>query len=245
MARTFEAWWLGRRRYEPVHALQHRLVELRQRDEIGDTVLLLEHEPVITLGRGAKAENILLPAERLAELGVDLVSTGRGGDVTAHAPGQLVVYPIVRLPEDRQDVRRWVGDLRETMLTLTRAHGVEGGEVPGLVGLWVDALDPAHWPGPEQAGALAKVGAIGVRLSRWVSMHGFALNLSTDLDVFSLIVPCGISAHGVTSLRRLTGVAPSVERAAHDAFPVLCARVGASTGAWHDRSGVPDAELIA
>jgi lipoyl(octanoyl) transferase len=213
--------WLGRQSYAPVHALMERLFAERGAGTIGDTVLLVEHEPVITFGRGAHEENLLLPREALNARGVELAATGRGGDVTLHAPGQLVCYPILDLSPDRCDVRRYVGDLRETMRRLAADYGVAAGEAPGLIGLWVDADRPAEWHGADQARRLAKLGAIGVRLSRWITMHGFAFNLTTDLSLYDLIVPCGISAHGVTSLEALTKIAVPPRDAAQRAFALL------------------------
>jgi lipoyl(octanoyl) transferase len=208
--RSFTAHWLGRIRYADAHALQERLVDARIRHEIGDTLLLLEHEPVVTLGRGAHAENVLLPRAELERRGIDLVETGRGGDVTYHGPGQLVAYPIFDLHPDRLDVRRYVRDLARVMIALAGVHDVGASFLEGdakLVGVWVDTDRPATWPGDprEEGGAVrpAKLGAIGVKLSRWVTMHGFAFNVSTDLAGFGVIVPCGITAYGVTSLRAL------------------------------------------
>src|SRR5690606_20237956 len=150
------------------------------------------HAPVVTLGRGAKPEHLLAPAPALAERGIEVVSTDRGGDVTLHAPGQLVCYPIVRLPEGQRDVRRYVRGLAAVMNAVIAAHGIEGGLLDAFVGLWVDRASPGAWPGAEHAAEPAKIGAIGVKLSRWVTLHGFALNLSVDLSLFDWIVPCGI-----------------------------------------------------
>ncbi len=216
--RRFLAHWLGRVRYADAHALQERLVEERARGACPDTLLLLEHEPVVTLGRSAHEENVLLPRARLESLGVDVHETTRGGDVTYHGPGQLVAYPIFDLSPDRCDVRRYVRDLARVMIALAGAHGVQAAFLEGdpkLVGVWTDAASPSKWPGDPrgQAGAArpAKLGAIGVRLSRWITMHGFAFNVSTDLEGFRLIVPCGIGQYGVTSLAALGARAPAVE----------------------------------
>jgi lipoyl(octanoyl) transferase len=221
--RSFTAHWLGRIRYADAHALQERLLAARVRREVGDTLLLLEHEPVITLGRGAHAENILATRAELDRRGVDLVETGRGGDVTYHGPGQLVAYPIFDLHPDRLDVRRYVRDLARVMVALADAHGVAASFLEGdskLVGVWVDEASPASWPGDprEDGGASrpAKLGAIGVKLSRWVTMHGLAFNVSTDLASFGLIVPCGITSYGVTSLEKLGRPAPPVEDVASE-----------------------------
>jgi lipoyl(octanoyl) transferase len=219
--RTFEARWLGRAAYEPVHAMQHELLDARVRGAVGDTVLFVEHEPVVTLGRGAHAENVVATPERLRELGVSVHETGRGGDVTYHGPGQLVAYPIFDLKPDRCDVRRYVRDLARVMVGLASDFGVCAGENPKLIGAWVDLAAPrAPWPGAEHAAHPAKLGAIGVRLSRWVTMHGFAFNARTDLAHFGLIVPCGIREHPVASLASL-GVpdVPPIEALARRAVP--------------------------
>ncbi|MBK6519387.1 MAG: lipoyl(octanoyl) transferase LipB [Polyangiaceae bacterium] len=218
------AFYLGRRPYAPVHSLQTRLMEARREGRLErDLVLLLEHEPVVTLGRAAKAGNVLLSAEALAERGVHLEETGRGGDVTFHGPGQLVGYPIVDLRPDRCDLRRYVRSLCELMVRVARDHDVEAGTVDGLVGVWVDADKPQEWATAAWARRLAKIGAVGVRVSRWVTMHGFALNLDVDLRHFDLIVPCGIKEHPVTSLAELVGSARSVRDVALSLGPHLCA----------------------
>jgi len=181
---------LGRVRYTDALDLQARLVRERRAGAIPDTLLLLEHDPVFTLGRNARRENLLLSAEALRERGFDVFETGRGGDVTYHGPGQVVGYPILDLSPDRQDVHRYVRDLEEVMIRTCADYGVEAGRVAGLTGVWVGA---------------DKIGAIGVRISRWVTSHGFAYNVSTDLAAFDLIVPCGIRGRGVTSLALLLG----------------------------------------
>jgi lipoyl(octanoyl) transferase len=172
--------------------LQQRLVEQRKAGEIPDQLLLLEHPPVITLGVKAKAgmANVLATPEALAAQGVGLFETGRGGDVTYHGPGQLVGYPIISLGPDRRDVHRYVRDLEEVLIRAAGTFGVTAGRAPGLTGIWV---------GSE------KLAAIGVRIARWVTSHGFAFNVTTNLSHFNLIVPCGIADRGVTSLERLLG----------------------------------------
>jgi lipoate-protein ligase B len=189
--RVCSAGFLGLTPYAEAHALQLELVERRKRDEIPDQFLLLEHPHVITLGRAANRANVLADDAARAQLGVELFETGRGGDVTYHGPGQLVGYPIIKLPPGHQDIRRYVRNIQEVLIRAARDFGVEAEPRGGdLVGVWV---------GDE------KLAAIGVRVSRWVTMHGFAFNVTTDLNYFQLIVPCGIRGHGVTSLRKLLG----------------------------------------
>jgi lipoyl(octanoyl) transferase len=242
MPRVLRGVWLGRRPYEPVFALQQRLHAARASGSTGDTVLYLEHTPVITLGRRANLAHVLVGSDALRQRGWDFVQTDRGGDVTLHAPGQLVSYPIVDLSPDRCDVRRYVRDLAETMRRVAERHGVAAGELPGLVGLWVDRASPARFPvrqrheGGGDKRDMAKIGAIGVRISRWVTMHGFALNLSLESDVFRVIVPCGISAHGVTSIRELTGNAPDTQEEAQAAFAAFGDVHGATAGEVEDWS---------
>jgi lipoyl(octanoyl) transferase len=187
---------LGLVGYAEALELQKTLVEERRQGRIGDTLLLLQHPPVITLGSRAKvsAAHIVATSEEMAARGVTVHESGRGGDVTFHGPGQLVGYPIFDLRPDRCDVHRYVRDLEEALIHALRQFGVTGTRVPCLTGVWV---------GPE--GREAKVAAIGIRVSRWITSHGFALNVSTDLRQFDLIVPCGIADRGVTSLVSLLG----------------------------------------
>jgi lipoyl(octanoyl) transferase len=169
--------------------------------------------------------------------GVELVTTDRGGDVTLHAPGQLVAYPIIDLRPDRCDVRRYVRDLTEVMRLVALRHGIDAGPVEGYVGLWVDAERPGSFEGKDRAERLEKLGAIGVRISRWVTMHGFALNLTTDLSLFDLIVPCGIAEHPVTSVESLTGTRPSAGVEAPAALEALAKTFGARESVFEDWSG--------
>jgi lipoyl(octanoyl) transferase len=190
MPRELAVVELGRRDYRSVLALQEETHAKRVRGEIPDTLLLLEHDPVITLGRGAKQEHVLASPERLAALGIELHEIGRGGDVTYHGPGQLVGYPIIDLRPDRCDVRRYVRDLERVMIQVATSYGVAAQRVEGVTGAFCEDR---------------KFGALGVRISRWVTMHGFAINVSTDLNAFQLIVPCGLAETPVTSLARESG----------------------------------------
>ena len=191
-ARPLHVRQLGVVPYAEALALQRSLVDQRRAGTIGDTLLLLEHPHVVTLGvRGDGGRSHLLASpETLTARGVELHETGRGGDITYHGPGQLVGYPIVDLKPDRCDVHRYVRDLEEVLIRTASDYGIEAARVEGLTGVWV---------GDE------KLAAIGVRIARWITSHGFALNVSTDLDYFKLIVPCGIEDRGVTSLSRLLG----------------------------------------
>jgi lipoyl(octanoyl) transferase len=244
MTRKLAGYFLGRRDYRSVLALQESLHAARSAGSVGDTVLFVEHEPVITLGRGAHAEHLLASAERLRELGVDVVETGRGGDVTLHCPGQLVCYPILDLGPDRKDVRRYVRDLTEVMRRVVQAHGVESGRVEQHIGLWANRDSARAFRGTESERDLVKLGAIGVRISRWVTMHGFALNLSPDMRLFSLIVPCGIKEYGVASLAELVGgPAAALADAAAQAFAALTSVLGADAAASTFELGDPPAMI--
>jgi lipoyl(octanoyl) transferase len=246
MSRTagLSGYVLGRYPYARALALQERLHAERLAGTIADTVLLVEHPPVITFGRGASAEHVLASPEECARRGIDLVRTGRGGDVTLHLPGQLVVYPIVDLAPGRKDVRRYVRDLTEVMRRVAAPYGVDSGRIDQHVGLWVNRGSPGHFRGTEGAQDLAKLGAIGVRISRWVTMHGFALNLAPELELYSLIVPCGIREYGVTSIAELCGARPSFEQAAAQAFAALASVLGAAPEEARLFAGEPDAPAV-
>jgi lipoyl(octanoyl) transferase len=197
--RELEVRRLGVVPYADALALQRALVEERRANRVPDLLILLQHPPVITVGvRGdGGRSHIVVDTDRLAALGVAVSETGRGGDVTYHGPGQIVGYPILDLRPDRCDVHRYVRDIEEVMIRTCGDYGVAAGRIAGLTGAWV---------GPE------KIGAIGVRISRWITSHGFAFNVSTDLAYFDLIVPCGIADRGVTSLQRVLGRSVNMAR---------------------------------
>jgi lipoyl(octanoyl) transferase len=244
-SRTLRGIWLGRRPYESVVLLQERLFAERLAGGGEDTVLLLEHAPVVTQGRGAKAEHVLAPRELLAARGIELYASNRGGDVTLHAPGQLVAYPIVDLNPDRRDVRRYVRALSETMRRLVAELGVATGSHPEHVGLWADRQRPGQFTTSEEAAEPVKVGAIGVRISRWVTMHGFALNLVNDLSLYELIVPCGIRELGVASVASLGGRAVSPRELAPRALATLADVLEADATELGDASSSHDmTELV-
>jgi lipoyl(octanoyl) transferase len=186
--------------YAEALELQQQLVARRRAGEIGDTLLLLEHPHVITLGTAARRDNILIGADEERLLGIDVFETGRGGDVTYHGPGQLVGYPILDLKPDRCDLHRYVRDLEQLLIDTLATFGIAAGRKPGLTGVWVED---------------AKIAAIGVRVSSgWITSHGFALNVTTDLSYFGSIVPCGIRDYGVTSMQRVLGTRPALEEVA-------------------------------
>lgn len=204
--RTLAVRRLGVVPYGEALELQRRLVDERKAGAIPDTLLLVQHPHVLTLGvkgDGGRG-HILAPADRLAALGVEVFETGRGGDVTYHGPGQLVAYPIVELDPGHRDVHRYVRDLEEVMVRVCASFGVETGRIAGKSGAWVRPTGSSSRP--EGSVPPAKIGAVGVRISRWVTSHGVALNVWTDLEYFLLIVPCGIADLGVTSLEREIGV---------------------------------------
>ena len=191
-ARILEVRRLGIVPYANGLELQRQMVEARSAGRIPDQLLLLQHPPVITLGAKVRRDrsHVLATPEALGAAGVELFEAGRGGDVTYHGPGQVVGYPILDLRPDRCDVHRYVRDLEQVMIDAAAGFGVQATRVAGLTGAWV---------GND------KLAAIGVRIARWITSHGFAFNVSTDLSHFALIVPCGLSDRGVTSLSALAG----------------------------------------
>lgn len=181
---------LGRLGYREARALQREVVAARREERVPDTLLLLEHPPVITLGRSGSADHLLGSGTELAARGVEFVESDRGGDITFHGPGQVVGYAIVDLERRGRDLHRYLRDLESVLIRALAELGIEAGRVEGLTGVWVGD---------------AKVAAIGIRVSRWIAHHGFALNVDTDLSYFDLIVPCGIADRRVTSIAELFG----------------------------------------
>jgi lipoyl(octanoyl) transferase len=182
---------LGTVSYQDGLALQERLVRERRAEAIPDTLLLLDHPHVITLGSSSDRAHVLASAEERAARGIELFETGRGGDVTYHGPGQLVGYPILALEPERRDLHRYLRDLEGALIDALAELGVQATRAEGLTGVWTPS---------------GKIAAIGVRVSSgWITSHGFALNVATDLDYFDTIVPCGISDRDVTSIERELG----------------------------------------
>ena len=199
---------LGLMAYQPAFDLQRRLVAARKCGAVPDVLLLCEHPHVITLGRNGRQEHLLASAHLLRQMCVEFHSSDRGGDITYHGPGQIVGYPILNLAAIRRDVAWYVRQLEEAMIRATADFGVVAGRNAGMTGVWVDRSGDASGEANDVAGhaaAVEKLAAIGVHLSRWVTSHGFAYNVSTDLRYFDLIVPCGIANKRATSLERLLG----------------------------------------
>jgi len=182
--------------YEEAWELQRRLFEERRQGSVPDTLLLTEHPPTYTFGKTGHQENLLVEKATLQRQGVGVFEIDRGGDVTFHGPGQLVGYPILDLRDHHRDVGRYLRDLEEVLIQTLAVYGVSAGRVEGLTGVWVGD---------------AKVAAIGVKVTRWFTMHGFALNVNTHLTYFDKIIPCGIPDKRVTSLAELLGKAVAIE----------------------------------
>ncbi len=185
---------LGLLSWSDAYALQQRIVAARKAGAIDDVILFCEHPHVLTLGRNASQKNLLASENVLRQKNVELRETNRGGDITYHGPGQVVGYPILNLDPIRRDVHWYVRTLEEAMIRTSADFGISAYRIPGKTGIWVQP------PGniPEE-----KLAAIGVHISRWVTSHGFAFNVSTDLRYFDLIIPCGIADREATSLEKL------------------------------------------
>lgn len=202
---------LGRVAYGPMWALQRQVQARLIAAKLGEAppaphvTFLVEHPPVITLGKSGDTSNLLLDEAHLKARGIDYFHVDRGGDVTYHGPGQFVVYPILDLGRFYTDIHRYLRELEQAVMDFCLDHGVNADRVPGRTGVWVI---------PDERGPERKICAMGIRCSRWVTMHGLALNVTTDLTHFDVIVPCGISDRGVTSLVRETGAPLSVESVA-------------------------------
>lgn len=184
------AVWHGRLPYGEALDMQMRLCKLKKQGYEPDVLLLLEHPPTITLGRNGKRQNLLAGEAELRRRGVDLWEADRGGDITYHGPGQLVGYPILALGHSERDVHQYMRNLEESLIRVLAGFGIEAGRNERYTGVWT----------PE-----GKIAALGVHISRWITRHGFALNVSTDLSYYDLIVPCGIVGKGVTSIERQLG----------------------------------------
>ena len=213
----FRAAWLGRRDYHDAWAMQKALAAQRLAGEAPDILLLLEHPPVLTLGRAASRENLLADETELARQGVAVIQSDRGGDITYHGPGQLVGYPILNLrePPHRADLHDYLRKLEETLIRTVAHFGLNAGRFPGYTGVWLHLDSPAP----------VKIAAIGVKASQWITQHGFALNVNPNLAHFDWITPCGIRDYGVTSLAKELGrdmtiaeVLPAVLEAFGDVF---------------------------
>ena len=199
--------------YDRALQLQMRISEAKKRGFVEDVLLLLEHPPTITLGRNGKWNHLLVPEQALAARGIARCEVDRGGDITYHGPGQLVGYPILELRSRERDVHRYMRNLEELVLRLLNSYGIRGTRRDHFTGVWTDD---------------GKIAALGVHISRWITRHGFALNVSTDLSFFDLIVPCGISGAGIASMASILGRAVKVEEVTGRLVPFF--------GAVFDRS---------
>lgn len=219
-----KARWIGTQGYDDAIALQRELHESRVAGEIPDTVLLLEHSSVITMGRRAVGAHVVSDTATLAAAGVELRETDRGGEATYHGPGQLVVYPIVDLRALGLGPVTYVAALEWAIIDALAVYLVEAHRVSGRTGIWVDGdgADPGEGNNPSGR----KIAAIGVRISRGVAMHGLALNVSTDLSMFKHIVPCGMPGLDVTSIEAEQGAAPPVRIVGEELAEKLAVALG-------------------
>ncbi len=188
MPRDLKVINLGIEPYKTIWDYQYRLFDLRLKNQISDVLILLEHNHVFTLGKTAKLEHLLLNPRQLKDEGIELFEIDRGGDITYHGPGQIVGYPIIKLDELYKDLHKYLRNLEEVIIQTLGEFNVEGYRIPGLTGVWVND---------------EKIAAIGIKVSRWITMHGFAFNVNTVLDYFQKIIPCGIKDKGVTSLQKI------------------------------------------
>jgi len=224
--------YLGRIGYREAVVLQETCARRIKDGAGGDHLFLLEHPPVITLGRNAREQDVLFDAATLAARGVAVERCDRGGQVTYHGPGQLVGYPVLDLSPDRRDVARYLRDLEEVLMRTLARFGIETSRKPGLTGVWVGE---------------GKIAALGVHLSRWVTTHGFALNVTTDLSHFGLIVPCGLRGRGIASMQALLGRPVGLEEVAAVLVPEFAAVFGremVAAGA-QDWAPVPETPALA
>jgi len=194
--------WLGRLGYRTCWEIQKEYAKRRAAGEVLDTLFFVEHDPVITLGAGFHPENLLLPVEEYSKRGIEVTRTDRGGDITYHGPNQLVIYPIFDIRQHSKDVHEWLRLLEEAVIRTVQRFGVEAHRYPGYTGVWV---------GPK------KIASIGIKVSRWINIHGVALNCCNDLTPFSWIIPCGIVGHSMTSLALETGKNVSIHEAMREA----------------------------
>lgn len=190
MHRTLLILKLGTEPYKKIWDLQHQIHRMRVNSQINDVLILLQHNHVYTLGKVAKKNHLLLDEKLLIEQGIDLFEIDRGGDITYHGPGQIVGYPIIKLNELYEDVHRYLRELEEVIIRVLNEYNVRAYRIPEYTGVWVND---------------EKISAIGIKISRWVTMHGFAFNINTDLEFFDKIIPCGIFDKGITSLKKVLG----------------------------------------
>lgn len=190
MHRTLSILKLGTEPYKKIWDLQHQIHRMRVNSQINDVLILLQHNHVYTLGKVAKKKHLLLDEKLLIEQGIDLFEIDRGGDITYHGPGQIVGYPIIKLNELYEDIHRYLRELEEVIIRVLNEYNVRAYRIPEYTGVWVND---------------EKISAIGIKISRWVTMHGFAFNINTDLEFFDKIIPCGIFDKGITSLKKILG----------------------------------------
>lgn len=222
MIRVLDVYWMGRVEYGDALRLQRERAAARIRGTVQDCLLLGEHPPVVTLGRGAKREHLLSDEQALKTRGIEIWEVERGGDVTVHCPGQLVGYPVVDLTRHGKDLHRFVRNLEEVLIRTLGVYGIQAERSPGRTGVWVQG---------------AKIASIGVHISRWVSRHGFALNVSTDLGFFDLIVPCGLTGVRVVSMTGLLGCDVGIQAVA-GSIAIEFGRVFDCTPQWQVRPEV-------